>query len=50
MVHPLPDKLNGRLGSIDLQGWHVQVVNEEHLTLAKGRAKHTFTPARQVRM
>ena len=44
MVHPLSDQLYGRLGSIHLQCWHVQIINKEYLSFSKGRTKHSFTP------
>ena len=48
-VHPLSDKLNGRLGAVHFPGWHVEVVNEEDEVLAKGRAEHTLSPVMLTR-
>ena len=43
VIHPLPNKLNGRLGTIHLQPRHVQIVNEQDKVFAKRRTKYTFT-------
>lgn len=45
MVHPLAQQLNGWLGAIGLQGWHVQVINEEDEVAPQGRPEHAFPPA-----
>lgn len=44
MVHPLAQQLNWWLGTVCLQGWHVQVVNEEDEVAPQGWPKHTLSP------
>lgn len=44
VVHPLAQKLNGRLGAICLQGRHVQVIDEEDEVAPQGRPEHTLPP------
>lgn len=44
MVHPLAQQLNRRLGTIGLQGWHVQVIDEEDEVTAQGWSIHTLPP------
>ena len=50
VVHPLPDELDGGLGPVHLQGWHVQVVDEEHKAFAQGGTEDTFTSEGQKDM
>lgn len=44
MVHPLAQQLNRWLGAVRLQGWHVQVVNEEDEVAPQGWPEHTLSP------
>ena len=48
MVHPLPQQLNGRLGSILLSCWHVHVIDKDDAFLSHGRAKHALPPLVQL--
>ena len=46
MVRPLSQQLDGRLCSVHLLGWHVEVVHKHHTLLTHGWTKHTLpTPA-----
>lgn len=44
VVHPLAQQLDGWLGAICLQGWHIQVIDEEDEVAPQGRPKHTLSP------
>lgn len=44
MVHPLAQKLDGRLGTVRLQQRHVKVVNEEDKVLSQRRTENTLPP------
>ncbi len=43
MVHPLSDNFNGRLSTVHLQCWHVEIIDEEHKFFTKWRTKYPFT-------
>ena len=49
VVDPLPEQLDGRLGPVDLLGWHVQIVHEHDAPLPHRRAIHTLaTPVKKI--
>lgn len=43
VVHPLSQQLYGRLGTVDLQRRHVEIVNEEDELLAKWRTEYALS-------
>ena len=43
IVHPLPEKLNGRLGTILFLFRHIEVINEENGVLSKFWTPNTLT-------
>lgn len=44
MVHPLSQQLDGWLGTVGLQGWHVHIINKEDEITSEGWTKHPFPP------
>lgn len=46
VVHPLPQQLDGWLGSILLQHGHVQIVDKKYEVPTHWRPKHSLPPAR----
>lgn len=47
-VHKLPQQLNRRLRPVNLQRWHVEVVDEEHLPLGGRGAEHAAPASLQL--
>ena len=45
VVHPLSQQLNGRLSTVLLLSWHVEVVHKHHTPPPHGRAIHTLPAA-----
>ena len=43
VVHPLAQELDGGLGTVTLQGWHVKVIYENYATLAQGGTHQATT-------
>ena len=44
VVQPLPQELNGRLGTVHLSRGHVQVINKHNLKIGKWRIRKGFIP------
>lgn len=42
VIHILPEQLDWRLRAINLLGWHVEIVNEDHRSLVDRRTKDAF--------
>lgn len=43
-VHPLTNEFDGRLGSIDFERWHIEIINEKDDRLTKRWTIHSLTP------
>ncbi len=48
VVHPLPEQLDRRLGAVDLQRGHVEVVDEDDALHAHRRAVDALAPLVQL--
>ena len=48
VICPLPEQFNGRLCSIHLPGWHVQIINKYDTLFPKRRSKYTLPPLVQL--
>mmetsp|Transcript_3151 Transcript_3151/g.13663 ORF Transcript_3151/g.13663 Transcript_3151/m.13663 type:complete len:966 (+) Transcript_3151:6936-9833(+) len=50
VVHPLPQKFDGRLGEILLAHRHVKIVNEDRVLLTHRRPEHALSPLVHLRV